>query len=388
MLCVIIGGKLQGVEAAYLAAKAGWEIILIDKKPDCPASGLCDRFLNTDVTTDNELNRILKDADLIIPTLENDAALIAIDQRARSVTVPLAFDSKAYAISSSKIKSDRLFLKSNIPAPRYWPDCAFPVLAKPSSGSGSSGIQIFNDPDALRGHIESANGRWVVQEFLEGPTFSLEVIGRPGNYTAFQVTDLGMDHRYDCNRVIAPTVLDETFVAEFNAIGLSLAEAVALEGIMDVEVILHDNTLKVLEIDARLPSQTPTTVFRSTGLNMLQVLGELILSGSVAPFCPSQQIGVVYEHIRVSPGLIEIIGEHIIATAGPLYLHTDFFGADEALSNYAPGRKNWIATLIMNASDREKALAKSRMVINQICSEFDISRVLDADMEAIMGKDQ
>ena len=123
--------------------------------------------------------------------------------------------------------------------------------------------------------------------------------------------------------------------------GVSLAEAVALEGIMDVEVILHDHTLKVLEIDARLPSQTPTAVFWSTGVNLLQVLGELTLSGTVAPFCPTQQKGVVYEHIRVSPGLIEILGEHVMATAGPLHLYTDFFGADEAITNYVPGAAHW-----------------------------------------------
>lgn len=388
MLCVIIGGKLQGVEAAYLAAKAGWEIILIDKRPDGPASGLCDRFVNADVTTDNGLNRILKDADIIIPALENDAALAAVTERARSVDVPLAFDPEAYAVSSSKIKSDRLFLKSHIPAPRYWPDCAFPVLAKPSTGSGSRGIRIFNDPDVLGRHLEFAKGRWVVQEFLHGPTYSLEVMGRPGSYTAFQVTDLGMDPGYDCKRVIGPTELDAALVSEFSVIGISLAEAVALEGIMDVEVILHDNTLKVLEIDARLPSQTPTAVFWSTGLNMVQVLGDLTLSGNVAPFCPAQQRGVVYEHIRVSPGLMEILGEHIMAAAGPLHLRTDFFGADEALTNYAPGRDNWVATLIMTASDREEALAGSRMVISRICKKFGISRVLDADPEAIRGKEQ
>ncbi len=388
MLCVIIGGKLQGVEAAYLAAKAGWKTMTIDRRQDVPASGLCDTFINADITAKNELNRILKNADLIIPALENDAALDAIAQRARSVAVPLAFDQKAYVISSSKLKSDRLFLKSNIPAPRYWPDCTLPVLAKPSSGSGSSGIQIFKNPDALKRHIESAPGQWVVQEFLEGPTYSLEVAGRPGNYTVFQVTDLGMDPEYDCNRVIAPTVLDAALVSEFYAIGLSLAEAVALEGIMDVEVILHDKTLKVLEIDARLPSQTPSAVFWSTGLNMVQVLGELTLSGTVAPFCPVRQMGVVYEHVRVSPGLIEILGEHIMATAGPLHLYTDFFGADEALTNYAPGRKNWAATLIMAASNREKALTKSHRVINQICKKFDINRVMNAHPEAIKGKKQ
>ena len=70
MLCVIIGGKLQGVEAAYLAAKAGWEITLIDKRPDAPASGLGHRFVTADVRNATAVNPILKNADLIIPALE------------------------------------------------------------------------------------------------------------------------------------------------------------------------------------------------------------------------------------------------------------------------------------------------------------------------------
>ena len=45
MLVAIIGGNLQGVEAAYLARKAGCEVLVIDRKPVVPASGLCDRFV-------------------------------------------------------------------------------------------------------------------------------------------------------------------------------------------------------------------------------------------------------------------------------------------------------------------------------------------------------
>ena len=50
MQVCIIGGKLQGVEATYLAHKAGWEVLLVDKNPSPPAKGLCDRFYQVDVT--------------------------------------------------------------------------------------------------------------------------------------------------------------------------------------------------------------------------------------------------------------------------------------------------------------------------------------------------
>lgn len=49
MQIAIIGGKLQGVELTYLAHKAGWKVILIDRKPGVPASGLCDHFIQLDV---------------------------------------------------------------------------------------------------------------------------------------------------------------------------------------------------------------------------------------------------------------------------------------------------------------------------------------------------
>lgn len=49
----IIGGKLQGVEACYLARKAGWRITLFDRNPACPASQMADQFYPVDVTADD-----------------------------------------------------------------------------------------------------------------------------------------------------------------------------------------------------------------------------------------------------------------------------------------------------------------------------------------------
>lgn len=40
----IIGGKLQGLEAVYLASKAGMDTVVIDKRNDVPAKNLCGRF--------------------------------------------------------------------------------------------------------------------------------------------------------------------------------------------------------------------------------------------------------------------------------------------------------------------------------------------------------
>jgi pyrrolysine biosynthesis protein PylC len=370
-----VGGGLQGVEAAYLAIKAGWDVIVIDKDPGVPAARLGHIFMRMDVTHGDDLFRLIPGVAIVIPALENDAALFSLERQCRSAGIPFAFDLDAYAISSSKLKSNRLFARLGIPAPRPWPEGEFPLVVKPERGSGSKGVKIIRNLSRLESDFPgpaSKKGR-VIQEYLPGPSYSLEVIGFPGNYKALQVTDLEIDAAYDCKRVSAPTALPPGQAARFADISLQIAAAISLKGIMDVEAILHRGELKVLEIDARLPSQTPITVYRSTGLNMVEALGELFLKGDMGDSFKGKLAnpgGAVFEHIRVSSNRLEVRGEGIMKSGGPLQLQPDFFGADEAVSDYEPGKKQWVATLILWAAGKEEALLKRDKTIKNIQRHF------------------
>jgi|GEM_PF-91787 len=437
MLVAVIGGKLQGIEATYLAHKTGWEVLLIDTNPAVPASGLCDFFVPMDITDEGWLDPVLKDVDLIIPATENRKVLNTLSKGCRDAAIPFAYDAHAYAISSSKLKSNRLFDRIGVPVPVPWPDCGFPAAAKPSSGSGSKGVQIFYNQQQLEKRFPSSlpPKNWVLQEYVEGPSYSLEVVGTPGHYTALQVTDLEMDAGYDCKRVLAPTLLSPERVTQFKKISIKIAEAIQLNGLMDVEVILHNNELKVLEIDARLPSQTPTVVYWSSGCNILEFLA-LVKNGNKwfensrmkwpckskifdplfiksgwhpQPKMPPNQLtkletakkfglferlcrvliknrppeaiiekkGIIYEHIKVSPGAIKVCGEHIMARAGPLHLFKDFYGADEVITNYSLGRSEWVATLIITGADRREAWEKRNRVIRDIQKHFKLDTYKD-----------
>jgi pyrrolysine biosynthesis protein PylC len=187
-----------------------------------------------------------------------------------------------------------------------------------------------------------------------------------------------MDTNFDCKRVKAPTILSKKMIRKFEQEALTLAKAINLRGVMDLEVILHDGKLKVLEIDARLPSQTPTVVYLSTGINMVEILAKIFCQNSelVLPDIPSQR-GVIYEHIEVSPEKLEVSGEHIMARGGPLKLLKNFFGADEAITNYRPRMPSWSATLIVMERDRETAWAKRCGVIHEIMKHCLIKKYMD-----------
>jgi pyrrolysine biosynthesis protein PylC len=389
MFVAVIGGNLQGVEATYLSQKAGWEVVVVDNNPEAPASGFCDSFVELDIRLEEDLERVIGDVDLVIPALEDNEALTVIDRWAEAKGVPCAFDARAYSISSSKTKSNRLFSRIGVPIPEVWPDCELPVIVKPNSGSGSAEVEVLHDRAALDRRLRKMEPSedWIVQRFLDGPLYSLEVIGSPERYTTLQVTDLAVDASYDCKRVTAPTELSEEVVAEFERSTVAIAEAMGLRGLMDLEMVLHNGTLRALEVDARLPSQTPTAVYWSTGTNMVELLGELFAQGAVRSDAGGKpQRGVVYEHIRVDPPLMKVAGEHVMTRAGPLHIYRDFFGADEAITNYAPGRGEWVATLIVSGVDRRDAWAKRCRVVTRIQEHFRLQTCLDTPTEGLEGR--
>lgn len=371
MKVAVIGGRLQGIEATYLAHREGWEVILIDRDPRAPALGMADSFLSIDVTSRNpKLAEAIKDADLIIPALEDPDALYALYERATAMGIALAYDHHAYCISSSKHKSNALFKDLGIPAPKTWPGCSLPIIVKPSSSSGSKGIRIVNRYEELHEIIDSPeyfSHERVIQEFIPGPVYSIEVFGNKDRFVAGQTTKIEVDSTLDCKRVLAPADIPDELKESFRGYSLRIAQAISLKGIMDVEAILHNEKWKVVEIDARLPSQTPTAVYHSTGINYLKILYDIFNKGILSDIPPSyHEDYVIFEHIRVTSGSLDVLGEHILSKAGFLTLKEGFFGADEAITDYNPDSDNWVATLIIKERDNKKLREKHRAIIENI----------------------
>jgi pyrrolysine biosynthesis protein PylC len=394
MRIAIVGGRLQGMEVVYLAHKAGYQTLVIDRSRQIPAAGMADRFVCFEFTPGACVPDGCEDVDLIIPAIEDQDVLHLVAQWAHLKQIPLAFDREAYTLTCSKRRSNALFKKLGLPVPADWPGCGVPVVVKPDGESGSRGVTVYRDAAAF--HADFTDGRipetHVAQQYLTGPQFSIEVVGMPGRHRALCVTDLHMDPGHDCNRVTAPTRLSSAHVMKLEQMALTLAEAIDLKGIMDLEVILDQGDLKLLEIDARFPSQTPMAVYWATGINMVQVLAETVvpvhdLSGdgweqvrldSVSEKAAEQDQGletaagqpparpVVVEHIQAGPHRIRFPGEHIMGGAGPLHRVPGFFGCREALTDFRPDRPCWVGTLVFCADSPQDLAAQRRSCYQRI----------------------
>jgi len=355
---VIIGGKLQGIEACYLGMKAGIETVLVDKNPASPARHLCTRFVCEDIfDRSNSLLVDMMEADMVLPALENDGVLRWLDKDAKEHGYTLAFDWPAYQLSSSKIRSDLLFRKCGIPVPEYFPGGNYPYICKPDGDSGSHGVERLDTPEQLQAALEQKSDL-VIQEYMEGPSYSIEVIGRPGAYRTYLVTQIHMDQRYDCRMVTAPCDLSSSQEETLRKMAICIAEEIQLHGIMDLEVIDHHGTLKALEIDARIPSQTPTAVFHSSGMNLLEELQDLFSTGY---FLKNQERSgnyVAYEHYLFSKNIPHPLGERVMTMGKPLQLKAGFCGADEVITDHQPGQDTWRGTFINTAPTRQALKSK------------------------------
>ena len=81
---------------------------------------------------------------------------------------------------------------------------------------------------------------------------------------------------------------------------------------------------------------------------------------------------VIVEHVLVNSRGISIKGENIMKSCGPLHLETDFFGADEAITSFAPGLKKWVATLIVKGEARKEVIKKNNQILEGLALQFNL----------------
>ncbi len=71
--------------------------------------------------------------------------------------------------------------------------------------------------------------------------------------------------------------------------------------------------------------------------------------------------------------VLEVAGEHIMAGAEPLRVRKDFFGADEAITDFKPGKDHWVATLIFVGESPQKVQARREATINELKKYFGLT---------------
>lgn len=364
---VIVGGRLQGSEAALLGKEAGFRVVLIDLDPMAPAQKLCAQFINKDVLSgDEEVLAALDKADMVLPTLENLPVLEGLQVLCENRGIRLAFDLQAYRITSSKKTSDRLFDALGLPRPKDWPEGKFPFIAKPDGESGSHGVERLTTKEQLQRFTAGAGDSFVIQEYLKGRSYSIEIVGEPGNYRTYEPTEIFVDVSYDCKcaavyRTIAPE--QEQALADY---ARRIAKGIGLRGILDLEVIDSKDGMKILEIDARLPSQTPLAVYFATGMNYVTELYDLFCRGSFRARLSDAGRCASYTQYQIRSGAFAPLGERILTQGGVLRNQKPRIRPARVISDYTPYATEWRGIFISSAKTAEQLKRRETVVRREI----------------------
>lgn len=386
MRIAIVGGALQGMEAVLLAKAAGYETVVVDRKATAPAMSLCDEPVVLDPTKDEERAlQLFRTCDAVIPACEEMDLLRTLDRIKGKTGAPLLFDLESYNISSSKKKSNEIMGKAGVPMPQPWPECGFPAIVKPSSQSGSVGVSVaYNEEDIEKGIgiVRGLNDQPIIQEFVHGKSVSIEIIGNGKKSKAYVPTEVCLDSNYDCKMVKCnPQVMSKFDADAFVRMGEDIGDAIGLSALMDLEAILTPKGLRVLEIDARIPSQTPAAIEAATGVNLLE---ELVTTKLGRPVNRIPTSGCsIYRHVYLRDGILHSSGEKEFGHVVKPHFEKGLFGADNSISDYEPGKKEWHATLISTGKTEAQADERAAQCIQRILDECSIEKFIDGVPEMI-----
>jgi 3-methylornithine--L-lysine ligase len=224
----------------------------------------------------------------------------------------------------------------------------------------------------------------VVQEFVEGSNISIEVIGNGIEMVPLVITEVVLDDKYDCKMVRSPyDKLNPDTELLFVSASEKMAHHMTLNGIMDVEAIVKDGLPKVLEVDARIPSQTPAAVLGSSGINIMSMLTDSFVKGKLERPEPSKKGAAFYEHVIVNGNTMRSCGEGVFAEVDRPKLMPGLFRSDEMITDYEPGKKKWRATIINSGPSEEAAWHKRLACLWEIMEQTGVTKYVNPAPEAV-----
>lgn len=154
----------------------------------------------------------------------------------------------------------------------------FPVVIKDTLGLSSFGMDVVTTFEEAK-HVllsKKNNGDRLVEEFLTGPSFGIEVYGSRNNYTVSEilinsVNQFGLTSPKQ-NVKLGPVVTSDFDVQSIKKEILRLADLLDFSGIAQIDLLFSEGRWYIIEINSRISGMTQTM---ASSMNMS--LYELIL---------------------------------------------------------------------------------------------------------------
>lgn len=196
MTIFILGAGVMQLPAIRAAKELGWTAVVADANDQAPGAAEADRFLPVDLKDREGLASSAREIraelglDGVFTAGTDFSASVAYVARELSLPgIPLETAVRA----SDKLAMRACLFSAGVPSPRFVaassPDdpaiaasgLGFPLVVKPADSMGARGCRAVRSPSELEAAVAAAlpysrSGRAIVEEYIEGPEFSIDAL--------------------------------------------------------------------------------------------------------------------------------------------------------------------------------------------------------------------
>lgn len=342
---VLAAGLLQ-IDVIEKAKRMGYYVLAVDGNPKAPGFNVADKAICADIVNEETMLKIARDEHVdgvIHPCSEVSMAVMGrINDK-----LGLSGISREQAIcATNKHLMRKAFEKGNAPSPksilaqdaedawsRLQNEFDTDAILKPSRNSGSRGIaKVSRDMDkgafnraydeALR---ESRDHSVLIEQFIEGPEFSIEMIVWQGEIHVLTVTDkktTGAPHFVELGHN-QPSCFSDAEVETLKAAAVAGVRALGVNNCAcHAEAKLMNGKAYLMEVGARLGGDFISTELThlSTGIDMVAAAIDVALGVEPDLSAKEEPKGVCIRYFCPKPGKLVSISNTEVLNNPHVYL--------------------------------------------------------------------
>lgn len=402
---LILDGSRKAIEIIDHARKLGVETVVTDRNDpkDSPAKLAADEYFNVSTADVDAVVNLIEHEDIagVLPGF-SDRWLPVYATIADQAGLPRYASREQLELFTDKARYRQLLEKHGVPttaginvedalAGRIAPS-DFPVLIKPSDGSGSRGIAICNTPAELGAGLRVAldyswTGDLVVERFTPGEEATVFWTFQDGEYF---VSMLANRHMLTFNNgkyrlpvgYTSPSHLIPQYLAEVAPkVRNMLKDAGIKNGVMFMQGLVDQGTFRTYDIGYRLtPTQEYRMMEKLQGYNPLSMMVRFAVTGNMGEPDLAQKANPLHEGFAYNVSTLSLPGtiarieglEEVRRLADVLSVATAT-SEGESLPPEALGQLRQIVVRTIGTASTEQGLAEVITAITDAVSIYDPS---------------
>lgn len=387
---LILGASAAQIPFIDTAKKLGCHVGIVDYNKKAAAIEFADEYFQCSLT---DIEGVSKVADIFSPDGitcgASDAGVITAAIICEKRGLPGMTPETAYKVKDKGTMIEA-FRSHNIAHPEYQVvnsadeeiRLEFPLITKPVDNSGSRGINVARNYEELKASLKysfscSHINRVIVEEYMDGPEVSVELLIQDGKPHAVQVTDKMTtgEPRFIEVGHSQPSMLAPDDVKAIRQLACDAAIAAGIkDGCGHAEIKLTSKGPKMVEIAGRLGGDFIATklVQFSTGINMSEY--EILRAiGAPKKFtdCNSPNRGAAVRFIQVGAGKLESVKVDYKAEALVGIEEIQFFCKSEEAYSTAENNNDRFGYVIATGESAQIALDRCNKAMS--CISIDLA---------------